>query len=1282
MKWVFTALFCSTFCLLFGQTRAVLSSGNFSQDWSDKNLINTHDVWSGVFAIRGFYLASSSSQTGVDPRAVVASTFGASVGTLVPDVVANANPNTSSGGVLEVDQISNPTIALQGSATADASFIVLYLDATAVQNIRLQFKVRDLDASTDDAVQQLAVQYRLGPTSDYENLIGGYYADVTLPSSATLQTNVDLILPAPVNNQPELEIRILTTNAPGSDELIGIDDIMVTSDPIQSLTPPSAVMPVIPTIIRNVSVVSFKVVYSDESGVALQTIGSGDISVIGPDGSTYLPSAVQTDADENTLTVTYAIQQASAFLEGLYEVFLNDEEVFDSQDNAAISLKLGDIRIRIANPIGSLQGAAHRSPFEGKQIAAEGIVTYVKDNGFIFQSIIPDNNAATSEALFVFTASTPVVSLGDHVIVEGRIVEYRQQVAGPGLSETQITNPELRYFVLQSSQQLPDYIRLGATGRVVPSRVIDNDSKGDVELGLVFDPAEDGIDFFESLEHMRVEIPSVVVTGGVNSFGEVFCVPLSDEVNQRGSVVIQADDFNPERLKLAPPVGQSNLSFGHGSILSSVKGIVGYSFSNFQIQLTETPSSSNSLAKSKEVATSGEEIDHLRVASLNMHNLNTQKGTEHFLLWAKTIVHSLKLPEILCLQEIQDDNGTAGGESNPLVSAQSTLQSLVNAIEFESGREYQFVQIDPQPNTNGGVPGGNIRVAFLFDPAKVDFSKWITPGADSAVVAYNDGEVLLKTNPSLINPQSAAFKNSRKPLVAQFRFNDNSIFLIGTHLNSRTSDDPLYGRNQPPQLLSEVQRTAQAKAILDFVSGINQLDKDAKIILAGDFNDFQFSPVLQMFVSKGMEIGFNQIPVKDRYSYIYEGNAQALDHIVYSKGLIGAAVEFDVVHCHTEFENSLSDHDPIVMDLYLPHKPQIPNGLQVEWVSANKARVKWNQSARASTYDVFFSDDGFVSSKMMTVDDTIITGFGLSPNRLYKVRVRSTNPSGSSAFSQAINFVTTTLPPAPEVMTISLTPWSLNVQWQSVVGSSVMVDVRKLQTTGYEFIFRDSVILGDQFTVKEVIPETKFQIRARTINLRDTSEFSEWTNIQLPKVIRKLVVSPSIDFGDVLPDENNSISLLISNEGNDTIEFIKVIAPSWLQAQWPMYLLAGESKEVEISFAATGVGKFSDEIKIYSNADEPEVVVTVDANVLLVTSVEKWAIARNIEISPNPTAGRFRVYKHGEFYLGHIHVVDTLGRKFICIPDCDGFFDMTSFAAGVFILYTEENSFAGRIIKY
>jgi hypothetical protein len=200
----------------------------FTQNWTNTGLITANDDWSGVAGIEGFLGQNITTSPGANPQVLL--TTSAVANDL--DVIANqSNPNTlSNGGVAEFDGIANPTIALQGSGTADAPYVVFYLNTSGASNVQVSYNVRDIDGSADNAIQQVALQYRVGSTGNFTNLPGGYIADATTgPSLATLVTPVSVTLPAACNNQPEVQVRVITTNAVGNDEWVGIDDISITA---------------------------------------------------------------------------------------------------------------------------------------------------------------------------------------------------------------------------------------------------------------------------------------------------------------------------------------------------------------------------------------------------------------------------------------------------------------------------------------------------------------------------------------------------------------------------------------------------------------------------------------------------------------------------------------------------------------------------------------------------------------------------------------------------------------------------------------------------------------------------------------------------------------------------------------------------------------------------------------------------------------------------------------------------------------------------------------------
>jgi len=225
--WMLIALTCISVAPMAARADAVyhdLNSGNFSQNWSNTGLITTDDIWSGVPSIEGYRGDNLTTATGVDPQTVLA------FGTSPIDVNANqSDPNGFfTGGVTEF-QIANPTVALTGSGTADAPFLIFYMNSTGRTNVTLSYNLRDIE-TVDNSQQQVALQYRIGPSGDFTNVPSAYVTDASTGGSATQVTPVTASLAA-WDNVPQLQFRIITTNAIGNDEWIGVDDILITSVP-------------------------------------------------------------------------------------------------------------------------------------------------------------------------------------------------------------------------------------------------------------------------------------------------------------------------------------------------------------------------------------------------------------------------------------------------------------------------------------------------------------------------------------------------------------------------------------------------------------------------------------------------------------------------------------------------------------------------------------------------------------------------------------------------------------------------------------------------------------------------------------------------------------------------------------------------------------------------------------------------------------------------------------------------------------------------------------------
>ena len=95
------------------------------------------------------------------------------------------------------------------------------------------------------------------------------------------------------------------------------------------------------------------------------------------------------------------------------------------------------------------------------------------------------------------------------------------------------------------------------------------------------------------------------------------------------------------------------------------------------------------------------------------------------------------------MEEIQDSNGAVNDSTT---DASVTWGTLIATIEAVGGPVYDYRQIDPVDDQDGGEPGGNIRVGFLFRtdrPLTFVDRPGATPTTANAVVETQHGAELL-----------------------------------------------------------------------------------------------------------------------------------------------------------------------------------------------------------------------------------------------------------------------------------------------------------------------------------------------------------------------------------------------------------------------------------------------------------------------------------------------------------------------------------------------------------
>ncbi|MEL6574057.1 MAG: choice-of-anchor I family protein, partial [Pseudomonadota bacterium] len=333
----------------------------------------------------------------------------------------------------------------------------------------------------------------------------------------------------------------------------------------------------------------------DGDGTADQTFGAAD--TLGPDGD-FTPAAAARDVDGTGDFQILAFGDDSADTPGA-------TNVIDPGTGDAVTIM-------------EIQGAAHTSPLLDQTVATSGIVTAVDTNGFYVQDPDGDGDIATSDAIFVFTSSTPTVSVGDAVEITGTVSEFFPGGEDTGnLSTTQISgSPQVT--VTSSNNALPTATILGAAGRAVPTENIDDDAFAS------FDPTTDGIDFFESLEAMLVTVDDPLAIAPTNRFGETFVVADNGAgatgLSERGTLNISPDDFNPEKIQIDPDSGILDISLetNVGATFQDISGVIGYSFGNFEVIPTEVVVTIDTPFPETEVAEIAGTEDQLTIASYNV----------------------------------------------------------------------------------------------------------------------------------------------------------------------------------------------------------------------------------------------------------------------------------------------------------------------------------------------------------------------------------------------------------------------------------------------------------------------------------------------------------------------------------------------------------------------------------------------------------------------------------------------------------------------------------------
>jgi predicted extracellular nuclease len=575
----------------------------------------------------------------------------------------------------------------------------------------------------------------------------------------------------------------------------------------------------------------------------------------------------------------------------------------------------------VLTPIHDIQGNGAASPVAGQTVSTTGIVTLLKTgantgagstaNGFFLQTPEANYDADpnTSEGIFVFTSSVPTAAVGDEVRVTGTVSEFN------GLTEIgSVTSVS----VLSTGNPLPTDIQFTTT-----------------DLSPTAAPTQPQLEKYESMRVCSISGGYMTVAPNDNFF-DVYGVLLNVARPMREPGIPAGDpippdptsgtpdpniaiwDKNPERLKIDTNgrAGSPNVPYT-SNVTLSVTGPLDYAFGEYRLVAEADPSASSNMTATPVPAPNSNEFT---VASYNIENFNnnaTQR--QKAALTIRSFLHS---PDILGAVEIFD-----------LADLQA-LRDQINSDALGAG--------DPNPayeaylvEQDGTSEDSDQDVGFLVKTSRVQVN---------SVTQEREEETYI--NPVNGQPETL---HDRPPLVLDATVDPSGtdpqhVVVVVNHLRSFIDIELVAGEG--PRVREK--RKKQAESLADLLNDLQTANPGVPVISVGDYNAFQFSSGYDDPVSvvKGTPTADDQIvvdqspdlvdpnftnlvdglPAAERYSFVFEGTPQALDHHLVNAAARSRNSRTAIARINSDFPEAPaatyvnnaaipernSDHDPVV----------------------------------------------------------------------------------------------------------------------------------------------------------------------------------------------------------------------------------------------------------------------------------------------------------------------------------------------------------------------------------
>ena len=412
--------------------------------------------------------------------------------------------------------------------------------------------------------------------------------------------------------------------------------------------------------------------------------------------------------------------------------------------------------------------------------------------------------------------------------------------------------------------------------------------RGNLPSPTALDPPvndEESLAYYEALEGSLVSVPSpALVVGPTTRYGE-FALILpkhgADRVwqNQDHGMLIYGDDGSSATHETRD---SQEKVVAVGDSVSGLVGVLSFSFGNFKVEPTTDYQVLNQ-AVSAPVLPSLED-GYFSIMSWNVENLfdfvvphpsspplpRVSEYKRDISRVAQTIA-AAGFPTVIGFQEVEN------------------LEILEDVAADPRLEEYQYQAVLIE-----GTDSRGIDVGYL--------------------VRSDQAEVISST-------QYPAPGNitSRPPLGIEIQLEgaNAAIHLLNNHFTSMSGGEEA----------TEPRRNAQASWNAQIAAEIVDQDPDALVAVMGDLNSYYGSLPLQTLESAGLFNLFALLEAEERYTYVYQGMSQVLDHILVNENLEGYLVRVDVLHCNADFPLPFSDdegyihksdHDPVIGTFLVP----------------------------------------------------------------------------------------------------------------------------------------------------------------------------------------------------------------------------------------------------------------------------------------------------------------------------------------------------------------------------